>query len=46
MKNFQIGNKNVGKGHPCFFIAEIGSNHDHDYERSKITKNDPDPTNK
>jgi len=31
---FEIQNKKIGKGHPCFFIAEIGSNHDHDYDKA------------
>tara|TARA_B100001057_G_scaffold231301_1_gene231556 strand:+ start:9325 stop:10368 length:1044 start_codon:yes stop_codon:yes gene_type:complete len=33
-KFLNIGDKKVGEGHPCFFIAEIGSNHDHDYEKA------------
>jgi|SaaInlV_120m_DNA_1039710.scaffolds.fasta_scaffold06877_3 sialic acid synthase SpsE len=28
----QIGNKLIGEVEPCFVIAEIGSNHNHDYD--------------
>ena len=31
-KNFRIRNQSVGDGHPAFIIAEIGSNHNQDYE--------------
>jgi sialic acid synthase SpsE len=32
---FKISDRVVGEGHPCFIIAEIGSNHDHDFEQAK-----------
>lgn len=31
----KIGNKKVGNGHPCFIIAEAGSNHNQDFESAK-----------
>lgn len=31
-KNFKIGNREIGDDQPCFVIAEIGSNHNQDYE--------------
>jgi len=33
----QIGNRWVGDGHPCFVIAEIGSNHNHDFDLARST---------
>lgn len=36
MKNtIKIGNRKVGKGHPVFVIAEVGSNHDGSFDRAK-----------
>ena len=36
LKNHQdyllIGNKKIGEGHPCFIIAEIGNNHNGNFE--------------
>lgn len=32
LKEFTIGNRQVGDGHPAFVIAEIGSNHNQDYQ--------------
>uniref|UniRef100_A0A1B0GKY7 N-acetylneuraminic acid synthase N-terminal domain-containing protein n=1 Tax=Lutzomyia longipalpis TaxID=7200 RepID=A0A1B0GKY7_LUTLO len=32
---FEISNRIIGKGHPCFIIAEIGQNHQGDVERAK-----------
>lgn len=34
-KELQIGGRLVGDGHPCFFIAEIGSNHNQDYDLAR-----------
>lgn len=34
-KTIQIGNKMVGEGQPCFFIAEIGINHNGSVETAK-----------
>lgn len=31
---FKIGSKLVGKGHPTYFIADIGANHDGDMDRA------------
>ncbi|MDB4444779.1 N-acetylneuraminate synthase family protein [Akkermansiaceae bacterium] len=31
-KNFKIGHREIGDGQPCFVIAEIGSNHNQDYD--------------
>ena len=31
-KVINIGQRKVGDGQPCFIIAEIGSNHNHDFE--------------
>ena len=31
-KTIQIGNRLVGKGHPCFIVADIGINHNGDVE--------------
>ena len=33
----QIGNRWVGDGHPCYVIAEIGSNHNHDFDQARRT---------
>jgi len=33
--NIKIGNKIIGKGKPCFIIAEAGSNHDGKIEQAK-----------
>ena len=32
-----IGNKGIGDGKPCFFIAEIGSNHNQDLDLARKT---------
>lgn len=34
-REVQIGNVVVGEGHPCFVIAEIGSNHNQDFEMAR-----------
>lgn len=34
-KTFKIGNREVGTGHPTYFIAEIGANFDGDLEKAK-----------
>lgn len=34
-KPVKIGNRNVGPGHPCFIVAEIGINHNGDVEMAK-----------
>src|SRR5688572_14078181 len=34
-KPVKIGNRNVGPGHPCFVVAEIGINHNGDLEVAK-----------
>ena len=34
-KEFKIGNKYVGEGHPCFCVAELSGNHNGDLERAK-----------
>jgi len=31
-KEMRIGKRLIGEGKPCFVIAEIGSNHNHDYD--------------
>ena len=36
MTELQLGNKNVGFGHPAFIIAEIGINHQGDVSIAKI----------
>ncbi|MDE7248620.1 MAG: N-acetylneuraminate synthase family protein [Lachnospiraceae bacterium] len=33
-KEFQIGNRKVGIGHPCFCVAEMSGNHLKDYGRA------------
>lgn len=35
MDAVMIGNRPIGPGHPCFFIAEAGSNHNRDPEMAK-----------
>jgi sialic acid synthase SpsE len=35
MKPIKIGKRTVGPGHPCYVIAEIGSNFDRSIERAK-----------
>ena len=35
MTKLQLGNKNVGDGHPTFIIAEIGINHQGDVSIAK-----------
>ena len=35
MNTVKIGHKNVGHGHPCFFVAEIGINHNGSLEITK-----------
>ncbi|MDP8230774.1 MAG: N-acetylneuraminate synthase [Candidatus Gorgyraea atricola] len=34
MKTIRIGNRTIGEGHPCFIIAEAGSNHDRELEQA------------
>jgi sialic acid synthase SpsE len=31
---FMIGSRMVGDGHPCFIVAEVGSNHDQDLDQA------------
>ena len=35
MKEIRIGNRLVGAGHPCWIVAEIGSNHNRDLATAK-----------
>jgi sialic acid synthase SpsE len=35
MPEISIGNKVIGNDQPCYLIAEIGSNHNHDFELAK-----------
>lgn len=35
MTKIKIANKTIGSGHPCFIIAEAGSNHDRDLGQAK-----------
>jgi N-acetylneuraminate synthase len=35
MNTVQIGNKQLGEGHPCYIIAEIGINHNGDIDLAK-----------
>ena len=35
VKPVKIGNKTIGDGHPCYFIGEIGLNHNGDIEIAK-----------
>lgn len=32
---FKIGKKTIGQGHPCYIIAEVGSNHDGKLDQAK-----------
>jgi sialic acid synthase SpsE len=34
-KTFEISGRKVGDGRPCFIIAEIGSNHNHNFDQAK-----------
>lgn len=34
-REFTIGSRRLGPGHPCFIIAEAGVNHDGDFEKAK-----------
>ncbi len=34
-QDIQIANKKIGPGHPCFIIAEAGSNHDRDLGQAR-----------
>lgn len=36
-REIQIGGRPVGDGHPCYVIAEIGSNHNHDFDLARRT---------
>jgi len=36
MSEFYIGNRLVGDNHPAFIIAEIGNNHNGDFEMAKV----------
>lgn len=36
MRSLKLGKKEVGWGHPTFFVADIASNHDGDLERAKL----------
>ena len=36
MKAIKIGKRQVGPGHPCYVIAEVGSNFDRSIERAKM----------
>ncbi|OPX84997.1 MAG: Spore coat polysaccharide biosynthesis protein SpsE [Pelotomaculum sp. PtaB.Bin104] len=36
MDSFRIGSKSIGEGHPCFIIAEAGSNHNGNLQQAKI----------
>jgi len=31
----KIGRRTLGDGHPCFFVAEVGSNHNHDLDMAR-----------
>jgi len=35
LKEFKIGNKMVGEGHPTLIIAELSANHNGDFEKAK-----------
>ena len=35
MKEIKIGEQQIGEGHPCYFVAEIGINHNGDLETAK-----------
>jgi N-acetylneuraminate synthase len=32
--NIQIGNRSIGDGQPCYVIAEVGNNHNGDFDRA------------
>ena len=34
MKKVEVAGRMIGSGHPCFVIAEAGSNHDRDYKQA------------
>ena len=34
MKTIQVKDRTIGEGHPCFIIAEAGSNHDRKLEQA------------
>jgi len=34
MTEMLIGSRHVGDGHPCFIVAEVGSNHDQKYDQA------------
>jgi len=34
MKKIKIGNRLIGEGKPCFIIAEVGSNHNRDFNQA------------
>ncbi|MFQ5559989.1 MAG: N-acetylneuraminate synthase family protein, partial [Nitrospinota bacterium] len=36
-KEFEIGSKKIGEGHPVYLVAEIGRNHNGDMELAKET---------
>jgi sialic acid synthase SpsE len=36
-RELKIGDRPVGDGHPCYVIAEIGSNHNHDFDLARRT---------
>ncbi len=39
MKNFKIADRDIGKGHPCYIIAEVSCNHNGDFDEAvKIIK--------
>ena len=35
MRELVIGERRVGDGHPCFIVAEIGSNHNKDFDQAR-----------
>lgn len=35
LPSLRIGDREVGDGHPCYVIAEIGSNHNQDYDLAR-----------
>ena len=34
MTSFRVGDKEIGRGNACYFIADIGANHDGDLDRA------------
>jgi sialic acid synthase SpsE len=36
MNEIKIGNRWVGNGHPCYFVADIAANHDGNLDRAKM----------